>query len=241
GYAVFANGGYRVEPWFIDRIEDRDGVTVFAEHAPRACHDCPLRRRTEARSVSASSGFDLGPATAELAAPEFAGPPVSPLAPRAIDERTAFLIRDILRDVVRRGTGRGALVLERGDLGGKTGTTNEFRDAWFSGFGTGVVTTAWVGMDDFSSLGRGEFGARGALPAWIETMRVATQGVPEAAITVPEGIARARVDAVTGWLAGPGSTNTITEYLKLEDIARMENQRARRDTEVTEKEAFDIF
>jgi penicillin-binding protein 1A len=241
GYAVFANGGYRVEPWFIDRIEDREGVTVFAEHAPRACDECPLRRRSEARSVNAGSGFDLGPATEEISAAEFAGPPVSPLAPRAIDERTAFLIRDILRDVVRRGTGRGALVLGRGDLGGKTGTTNEFRDAWFSGFGTGVVTTAWVGMDDFSSLGRGEFGARAALPAWIEAMRAATNGVPEAPIAVPEGIARARVDAMTGWLAGPDSANTMVEYLKLEDIARMENQRARRDTEVTEKEAFDIF
>lgn len=241
GYAVFANGGYRVEPWFIDRIEDREGVTVFAEHAPRACDECPLRRRSEARTVNAGSGFDLGPATEEISAPEFAGPPVSPLAPRAIDERTAFLIRDILRDVVRRGTGRGALVLGRGDMGGKTGTTNEFRDAWFSGFGTGVVATAWVGMDDFSSLGRGEFGARAALPAWIEAMRAATEGVPEAPVAVPEGIARVRIDAVTGWLAGPGSTNTMVEYLKLEDIARMENQRARRDTEVTEKETFDIF
>ncbi len=241
GYAVFANGGYRVEPWFIERIEDRDGVTVFAEHAPQVCADCPERRRTEAVAGGAGSGFDLGPnAQVELGA-EPHGPLLRPLAPRAIDARTAFLVNNLLRDVVARGTGRGALVLGRNDLGGKTGTTNEFRDAWFSGFGPGVVATAWVGMDDFSSLGRGEFGARAALPAWIETVGAASQGMPETPVRVPDGLARVRLDAVTGWLAGPDSDTVVTEFLRLEDISRMESQRARQETEVSEREAFDIF
>lgn len=242
GYAVFANGGYLVQPWFIERIVNRDGITVFAEQAPRACGDCPERRRLEARSTRPDASFDLGPATGEAVddVEEF-GPPLVHLAPRAIDQRTAFLINSMLRDVVRRGTGRGALVLGRGDLGGKTGTTNEFRDAWFAGFGTGVIATAWAGMDDFSSLGNNEFGAKAAMPAWIETVRAATHDVPERLPAVPDGVVTVRVDATTGWLAGSDSGNTVSEYLKLEDVARMENQRARRAIDINEQEAFDIF
>ena len=103
------------------------------------------------------------------------------LAPRAIDARVAYQIVSMMRDVVQRGTGVRAKVLKREDIAGKTGSTNEHRDAWFSGFGGDIVTTVWVGRDDFSSLGFGEYGGRAALPIWIDYMRVALEGRPIAA------------------------------------------------------------
>jgi penicillin-binding protein 1A len=245
GYTVFSNGGFLVDPYFIARVEDRDGVVIAMEHPLRACRECPERLAREARSTIASTGgFDLssgggsrGPILDELDA----GPSNVFLAPRAVDERTTFLIQSLLRDVVRRGTGRGALVLERGDLGGKTGSTNEHRDAWFAGFGGNLATTAWVGMDDFSSLGAGEFGAKAALPMWIDFMRVALDGVPEPAQDMPNGIATALVDPGSGLLVPPGTPGAISELFKVEDIARLETRMATSGQNTSEQEAFDIF
>src|SRR5690606_23231745 len=128
------------------------------------------------------------------------GPPDRFLARRAVDERTTYLVQSLLRDVVKRGTGRGALVLERNDVGGKTGTTNDFRDAWFSGFAGNIVTTAWVGMDDFSPLGNGEFASKAALPMWTDYMKIALEDVPEADPPLPNGLVTALVDRNSGQL-----------------------------------------
>ncbi len=240
GYAVFVNGGYLVDPYFLSRVEDRNGVVVFAEHAPRACRDCPERFAQGGTQVA---GFNLGDATpAQAAQTHESGPPDTLLAPRAVDERTAFLIQSILRDVIQRGTGRSARVLNRSDIGGKTGTTNDYRDAWFSGFGGNIVTSAWVGMDDFSSLGAREFGGTAALPMWIDTMRTALDGMPDTQPTIPNGIVTALIDPHTGLLAPAGTPGAITEFMKVEDAARLESASSDASRQgTTERESFDIF
>jgi penicillin-binding protein 1A len=230
GYATFANGGYLVDPYFVTRIEDDRGQTVFATTPMRVCRGCPERL---AGSDSSGGAADLGALLGTVAAPAApAVPAATPgaavsLAPRAIDERTAFLMSSLLRDVVQRGTGRGAMELGRNDLAGKTGTTNEHRDAWFAGWQQQIVAAVWMGIDDFSSLGRGEFAAKTAVPVWTEFMRVALDGVPEAPLETPPGITTAQIDPASGWLVGPnGGEGTIVEYFKAEDVARLTAQQA---------------
>jgi penicillin-binding protein 1A len=130
-----------------------------------------------------------------------------------------------LHDVVRRGTGHDAMVLKRNDLAGKTGSTNDHRDAWFTGYNDAVVASAWVGFDDFSSLGRangvGEFGAQAALPMWISFMRETLKGVPEKPFEMPPGITTARIDPQTGQLASSADGHSMLEVFKVEDVARL--------------------
>ena len=236
GYATFANGGFLVEPYVVERIENRYGEVVSQAKPARACARCPGRIGDSAGA--AQRGFDLGGARAPAARESDAD---GVLAPRAIDERTAFLIGSLLRDVVRRGTGRGAMALGRGDLGGKTGTTNDYRDAWFSGFGGDLVTTAWVGMDDFSSLGKREFASQAALPMWTEFMRVALDAVPEASMPMPNGIATAMIDPDTGLLAGPETAAAVPELFRVEDVGRLEQRGITQSEGAREQEAFEIF
>lgn len=244
GYAAFANGGYLIEPYLVNRIEDRDGQVIFRANPVRACLSCPERVGSVAANT-AGDGFNLGPSAADdtgveaADSDEDAQPLV--LAEQAVDARTAFLVNSLLRDVVRRGTGSRAMVLGRGDLGGKTGTTNEHRDGWFSGFGGPYVVTAWMGMDDFSSLGNGEFASRTALPMWIEFMRVALEGVAEHHLPVPEGISTALIDRESGRLAGPDTPNPLNEYFRAEDIARLQQPAPPASEEEPSKESFDIF
>ena len=240
GYAVFVNGGFLVTPYFLSQVLDRNGVVVASEHPLQACRACP--ERFEQASTDAVAGFNLGAAAPAIPATDDVGPQTRQLAPRAIDERTAFLVQSLLRDVIQRGTGRGARVLERRDIGGKTGTTNDYRDAWFSGFGAGVVTSAWVGMDDFSTLGSREFGATAALPMWIDVMRAALDGKAQEEAPIPEGIVTTLIDPATGLLAPAGTPGAISEYMKIEDAARLENasREAIRNT-TSERESFDLF
>lgn len=242
GYAVFANGGFLVDPWFLDRIENRDGVTIYKAHPAVACSSCAQRLRQEKRASSQVDGFDLGSGSNRASAEaEQVGPPALQLAPRTVDERTVYLVGSLMRDVVRRGTGSAAMTLGRHDLAGKTGTTNDHRDAWFSGFGGGLVATAWVGMDDFGSLGRGEFGARAALPAWIGFMGAALAGKPEINPPVPPGVVTAWIDRDTGNLSSPGASNAMVEFFKLEDMARLQARAANNEPATSDREAFDIF
>ncbi|HEY2346143.1 MAG TPA: penicillin-binding protein 1A [Xanthomonadaceae bacterium] len=305
GYTVFANGGYLVEPYFIDRVVDRDGVTIARAHPLRACKGCVERVQQDQSISSVVDGFDLAPvatatpaspaspaasdgdddsgfdldartppasskatdktAAAKAAAspaspanpeapaivaappvppidPDFVGPPSTFPAHRAIDERTAFLVMSMMQDVIKHGTGTPALVLHREDIGGKTGTTNDMHDAWFSGYGGHLVTTVWVGMDDFSTLGRSEFGARAALPIWIDYMRVALANVPENPISPPPGVVTVQVDRGSGRVLPGGSSGGLTEYFKAEYLERFENEApGTADTSTTNEEAFDIF
>jgi len=158
GYSVFANGGFRVTPHFIVRIEDLKGNVI-----------------TQAKPVQAGE-------TAE----------------RAIDARNAFIMSNMLQDVVKMGTATRAMQLGRTDLAGKTGTTNEFVDAWFCGFGSGLVAVAWIGFDNPHTLGHNETGAQAALPMWISYMGKVMKGVEETPRTVPEGVVQARISPESG-------------------------------------------
>jgi penicillin-binding protein 1A len=241
GFAVFANGGFLIDPYYVERIEDRDGTLLFVAEPARACARCPQRMAAESQTYRSDDGFDLGStATARPAQPaeqEIADPT---LAPRAIDERTAYLIHSLLRGVVRSGTGGRARELGRADVGGKTGTTNDYRDAWFSGFGGGLAVTTWVGMDDFSSLGNREFASQTALPMWVAFMRGALDGVKEHNLEMPDGIATASIDRETGQLSSTGGSGVMSELFKVEDLRRLEQRNTETVLE-SDKEAFDIF
>ena len=240
GYAVFANGGSRVDTWVIDRVTDRDGVEVFKENPAVACRECG--GTSDGRPVQqVVDGFNFGAATpppspaadtqaaasAEAPAPAPANPDAR-VAPRAIDARTAYQLVSMMRDVVQRGTGTAAKVLGREDVGGKTGSTNDHRDAWFSGFGGAYATTVWVGRDDFRSLGYREYGGRAALPIWIDYMRAALKDAPVAQNDPPAGMVQA-------------SLNGATEWVKEEDLDRLQDYDLNLQTPQADAAAFDIF
>ena len=218
-FSVFANGGYRIEPYFITRIEDANHNILEIANPARACaglytmknnvQGCPDQSQDGTASVPAP------PPTAakSMASDVTAVKPVEPrLAPRVITAENAFLMTSILRDVVTAGTGTGAMVLERRDLAGKTGTTNDHKDAWFNGYNADVVTTAWVGFDQPTPLGRGEVGGRAALPIWVDYMRVALDGVPEKPLLRPAGIIAVNINRETGKLAPDGDPDSMLEY-----------------------------
>jgi penicillin-binding protein 1A len=259
GYAVFANGGFRVTPWFIDNVRDRDGKIVFQEKPPTACRSCAAAAQPGTTPVPVSNvvdGFNLGPAgsapprpaakpatgAAATAAAETAPAADGVLAPRAIDPRVAYQIVSMMRDVVQRGTGTAAKVLGREDVAGKTGSTNDHRDAWFSGLGGPYVTTVWVGRDDFKSLGYREYGGKAALPIWIDYMRTALKDQPIAANDPPAGMIKVAVSA-DGRLLPEGSGG-IVEYVKAEDLERMQSvvdYDAAEENATPDEESFDIF
>ena len=208
GYAVLANGGYAVQPYLIQRIDDNDGDNLYTARPDTVCKDC------DDITESPPAGEELS--MEEILAGSDSGEDELPRAARVMDERVNFILDSMLRDVVKRGTGRRALVLERGDLAGKTGTTNGPMDAWFSGYNPDVVTTAWVGFDNYTPLGRREFGGTAALPIWIEYMREALKDSTEREPEVPAGIVNVRIDPDTGLLAAPGQRNAIFEYFREE-------------------------
>ena len=192
GYAVFANGGLRIQPWFIERIEDPKGQVVF-QAAPR---------RASCATGDAAEGAD-----------EAAGCrlPDEQRAPRAISAANAWLMTDMMREVITRGTGRRALALGRNDLAGKTGTTNEARDTWFNGYNRSLVASVWVGFDQSQPLGEGEEGSRTAVPIWVDFMRGALAGTPQRGWPMPEGLVQARVSPSTGELASVDDPSGIFE------------------------------
>ena len=199
GYSVVANGGFRVEPYLIDRIEDAAGNIIYEADPWVACKTCE-------NPMPESPGEPLRMEDILEPVPD----PVRE-APRVMDARASFIVTSMLGDVIRRGTGRRARVLERGDIAGKTGTTNGPRDAWFSGFNPDLVTTAWVGFDDYSLLGKREFGGTAALPIWIDFMRDALP--PEQpAPAMPSGVVRLRIDRETGRRVAGSPEGSMFEY-----------------------------
>jgi len=144
------------------------------------------------------------------------------IAPRVLEPQVAYLMSSIMRDVVKYGTGRGALKLGRNDLAGKTGTTNDQRDAWFSGYNHAMVATAWVGFDQVRPLGNRETGGRAALPMWIKFMETALAGVPERPLEQPQGLVTVRIDPKTGVLAKSGQQNAMFETFRSEYVPKRE-------------------
>lgn len=241
GYAVFANGGYRVSPYFIERIEDAAGHVVFQASPKVVCEACnvPLSIPVAAQPAAgqpddgsaASAGATAVPVAALSSAPAPAdgatGPPdadhrpadaLPPLlaadrvAPRVITPQNDWIMDDMMADVIRRGTGiRAGLALRRGDISGKTGTTNEARDTWFNGFSRTVVATVWVGFDQERPLGEGEEGSRTAVPIWTNFMREALRSQPEQLRPLPPGLVQARISPRTGELAPASESDAINE------------------------------
>jgi penicillin-binding protein 1A len=210
-YAVFANGGFRVEPYFIERIVGADGGVVYEAQPRFACADC-IQPNTE--EGGATSLFDA-PIRADASDETRWGGRTylqeKFLAPQVLSAQNDYLITDMMADVVRRGTAVRAMQLRRNDLAGKTGTTNDRRDAWFCGFNSALVGAAWVGFDQERSLGPGEEGSRTALPMWIYFMAEALKGVPEQRRPAPPGLVSMRISADTGLAARPGDPNAIFE------------------------------
>lgn len=198
-YAVFANGGFRVAPHLIDRVERQDGGLVFASRHPVVCDPCPQE---------AAAAIEGPLADAELAPPP---------AERVLDARNAFVMRSLLGDVIRRGTGaRAGKVLGRPDLGGKTGTTDDATDTWFNGFHPNLAATAWVGFSDGRSTGKNEFGSKTPLSIWIEFMRTALAQEPVVAPLMPDGVVSVKINPATGLVAAPGDADATFEFFLAE-------------------------
>ncbi|WP_446431544.1 penicillin-binding protein 1A [Pseudomonas sp. 1121_17] len=214
GWSTFANGGYKISPYLIERIESRNGDTLFTANPAHV----PQGGGSDEAGIAApeqpiSSGL---PGEAPIANAQFsAQTPV--LAEQIIDPRTSYILTSMLQDVIKRGTGRRAMALGRTDLAGKTGTTNESKDAWFSGYNADYVTTVWVGFDQPETLGRREYGGTAALPIWMSFMGAALKDKPNHAPAEPEGILSLRVDPVSGRAATPSTPNAYFELFKAED------------------------
>jgi penicillin-binding protein 1A len=213
-YAIFANGGFRVEPYYLDRIVSPDGKTLYEAQPRFACPDCPQPPAAIGSGATEGGAGDTpirAPSSDEMRWGAETYLQDDRLAPPAISPQNDFLMTDMMSDVIRRGTATRALVLKRGDLAGKTGTTNDRRDTWFCGFNPGLVATAWVGFDQERSLGPGEEGGRTALPMWVYFMAEALKGVPEQRRAAPPGLVSMRISADTGLAARPGDANAIFE------------------------------
>lgn len=182
-YASFANGGYLIKPFFIERIESSTGEILFQATPLQACPYC--KNNT---------------------------------APQIISPQVNFLMNTLLRDVVQRGTATKAKSLQRSDLAGKTGTTNDQKDAWFNGFTNDIVAISWVGHDNSKSLGSWETGGKAALPLWIDFMRHALKDKAEQTLIQPEGISKVLIDTETGLLANGKSATSTWEYFRDEFI-----------------------
>ncbi|WP_181258808.1 penicillin-binding protein 1A [Vibrio splendidus] len=226
GYSVFANGGYYVEPFYISRIETPFGETEFEATPKVVCKDDCQQQMT-----------------ADPMADEFAEQDVDAkvqYAPQVISEQNAFLVREMMYSNIWgggdwsagtgwNGTGWRAQPLKRRDIGGKTGTTNDSKDTWYSGYGPGMVATVWVGFDNHnrnlgrtkanSNLGKSqitgaEAGAKTAEPAWVDFMGTALAGVPAERKEIPENIVRVRIDRETGLLTNKFDSSSMFEYFE---------------------------
>ena len=177
GFSVFANGGFLVTPYIVERVTDSKGGEVFAATPAVACADCPGEQA----------------------------------APQAISPANAFVMTDVMTDVIQRGTATSAKSLGRSDLAGKTGTTSDRRDAWFVGFNADVTAAAWVGFDQERSLGDNEEGGRTALPMWVAFMEEALRDRPEHRLPEPPGVVRMWVDRSSGRPASAGASGAVFE------------------------------
>ena len=192
-YAVFANGGYKVEPYLIERITDMDGKLLLQAKPTVVCHDACDNKKIDASTI----------------------------APRVIPEDLAFLMNTALRDVVQHGTAKAARALNRQDIAGKTGTTNDQVDSWFSGFNGELVATAWIGFDNPKSLH--EYAAGLALPLWIDFMQEALKHKAETKLPQPNNVVAARIDPSSGLLAKPNQNNAIVEYFRKNEVPAEED------------------
>jgi penicillin-binding protein 1A len=255
-YAVFANGGYLVTPHFIRSITDASGRTVYKTQPSIICEDCEEKLEVEViesdrtitsepefRPLNIASNSEGLEVTAKGSVErEVDSSAQSPSAIKAISPQNAYLVRSMMMDVVRRGTGVRAMQLGRHDLAGKTGTTNEQRDAWFSGYNDHLVTSVWVGFDNHDPLGRRELGGRAALPVWMEFMGIALDGVDDTPPSMPEGLAQARIDPDSGLLARLDNDEAIMEIFQAGRLPPMEQVGEGENRDVsTQEDPYEIY
>jgi penicillin-binding protein 1A len=229
GYATIANGGHAVKPYVIDAIYGPEGETLYRSAPAIVCDDCVVvedERRgfdepIEEMSLDEMASVALDYQPDASVAPQLYEDVVA--APQVISPQNAFLVQDMMRDVVRRGTGRRAMTLGRSDLSGKTGTSNDRRDAWFGGFNADLTSIVWVGYDDDLPLGPGEEGSRTALPIWIEFARIALAGVPERQLPMPEGIVSVLIDKESGCPARAGQRDVVFEVFFEDNVPECED------------------
>jgi len=214
-YATFANGGYKVNAYTIDRVEDAGGKVLMQAAPALACFECDRVTDAPAPKVTAAGTAARSAASAaqldEAARDGKTLIPAKNLAPQIIKPQIAYLLADMMADVIKRGTGVHARVLNRDDIAGKTGTTNDWHDAWFNGFNGDLVASVWVGFDQDRSLGHGEEGGRVAVPIWTYFMHEALAGAPRHKVPVPDGIVTVRISPETGLVASSDNPNGILE------------------------------
>ena len=194
GFAVIANGGYAIKPYFVEKVEDGEGKVTY--RAPQVV-SCDTQDQCDQLKKEATTDQQN-----------------IRTAPRVADKRAVYIMHSILQDVIKKGTGRRALAMHRTDLCGKTGTTNDQRDAWFSGFNEKLAATVWVGFDQPAPLGRGEYGAVAALPIWMKYMGAALNGTPPATMPQPTGIVTVRIDPKNGKRVAPGDNKGMFEIFR---------------------------
>ena len=212
-YAYFSNGGYGIEPYLIEQVRTRDNEIIYVENPIRVCgNPCDYVSLDTLQFPSASSVEEISELRDKAGLPRFAS--------QTVDPRNVYLMVSMMKDVVKYGTAKKAKVLKRPDIAGKTGTTNDQKDAWFSGFNREIVTVSFLGFDDHSSLGKKEFGSSAALPMWIDYMKTALRGTPKSNLEEPDGLVSAKIDSKNGLLASPDSKNSITEVFRKENVPK---------------------
>ena len=265
-YSVFANQGFLISPHFIDRIEDSWGKAVFMAPEVVLCDEICEEEKAATKdgqiaavNVGGMTEESLQVVREEMAerAGDYTEVAVTELseeddekvfeaidrgvfnAPRVIDARNAFIMNSIMREVVTRGTARKARELKRKDLAGKTGTTNDQHDAWFSGFNSQVATSVWIGYDELQPLGGKETGGRAALPMWIDYMADALKDIPEDRVTQPSGLVTVRIDRQSGELTTGRNADSMFEFFRAEhapqNIARSGSSSSGRSVGTTRK------
>jgi penicillin-binding protein 1A len=209
GYSAFANGGFKVSSYYIDRIEDANGKVLQQANPTIACPQCG--RPSDGPSPKSVSGgrsalLDEAPHDGKTMIS------VKNMAPQILRPQVAYLLADMMADVIKRGTGQRARTLNRDDIAGKTGTSNDFHDAWFNGFNGDIVTTVWTGFDAERSLGdNNDQAARVAVPTWTYFMKQALEGTARHGVPVPDGIVSVRISPKTGLLASSDDPTGIME------------------------------
>ncbi|MBC6905839.1 penicillin-binding protein 1A [Saccharophagus sp. K07] len=226
GYAVLANGGYKVDPYHIERILNFDGQPVYEARPATVCRGCTDDDEEYSVSTNDPFSFSGDPFEINKELRDLVGglePQDYPRAPKVVDDQVAYIMDSILKDVVQRGTATKAKVLKRSDIAGKTGTTNNATDAWFGGYGGDLAAVAWLGFDDTTTLGRQEYGGTAALPVWIEFMRQALRNRPEIHQPQPPGLVTVRINPDTGKRARADDPNAIYEIFRSDHVPEFDS------------------
>lgn len=236
GYAVFANGGFQIEPYFINETKTYDDQIIFRANQPVVCKRCINLQKEKSQIIENDSIIEEN----ETGLINENDNINTIYAPRVVDDKNIWIMNTITRDVIKYGTGRRALELQRNDLSGKTGTTNDQHDAWFSGFNSNIATVSWVGFDKFKPLGTRETGGRAALPMWIDYMREALKGIPDSIIQRPKGLITVRIDSETGEATNADNPDAIFEIFRLKNAPKPLNKIKQSDLLLENDEVMSI-